>query len=128
MSNFACPTLRVPIVSCERQLGLAGQIQLGEQRLVNGDVPAAKSMRGAGKVKTPNAISRFMDEGKRFGMMPFQPAKPIAQCQRIRLAQVLHIANLKPSRLGSVQHIWERWKVAFGKDVFLDEGAVPVIR
>jgi hypothetical protein len=82
---------------------LTGRIQLGDQRLVNGDVPAAKSMRGAGKVKTPNAISRFIDEGKRLCMMPVQPAKPMAQCQRIMLPQVFHIANLKPGRLGSVQ-------------------------
>ena len=41
--------------------------------------------------------------------------------------QVFRVANLKPSRLGSAQHDWQRRNIATRKNVLLDERAVPVI-
>src|SRR5438132_4601075 len=70
--------LRVPILARERQVRPAGWVQLCEQRLVNGNVTASKSVRRAGNIKTPYAIRCFIDEAEGFIMMRFQSAQPMA--------------------------------------------------
>jgi hypothetical protein len=67
--------LRVPIRSRERQVRPARWVRLCEQRLVNGNVTASKSVRRAGNIKTPYAIRRLVDESECFIVVRFPTGK-----------------------------------------------------
>src|SRR5205809_7836295 len=94
----------VPIITAEREVRLAGWIQLCEQRLVNGNMTASKSVRRAGNVKTPYAIGRFIDKAERFIMTGFQSAKPVTQRERIMFAQIFDIADFEAGRFRRGEH------------------------
>lgn len=111
----------MPIVAGKRQVGLAGWIQLREQSLINGDVTAAKSMPGPGKVKAPDPVGRFFDKGKRLGMVCFQAGEPMAQCKHIMFAKIFDVANLETGRFRCAKHNGQRRNIAVGKNVMLDE-------
>src|SRR5438094_5123128 len=86
---------RTPIVARQRELRLPRRFQLGDQRLINGNVTTSKSVRRAGNIETPYAIRGFIDEAECFIMVRFQSTKPMVQMERIMLAQVFHIADFK---------------------------------
>ena len=85
----------VPIGSREWQIALAGSIQFCEERLVNSDVTTAKSVCRPGKVKTPHAVDRFVNEAARFIAVRFQSAEPIAEGEHVVFPQIFHIPNFK---------------------------------
>src|SRR5947208_10035695 len=110
-----------PIVSGKRKIDFAGPVQLCQQRLVNGDVTALKPMGRAGNVKTPDAISYFVDQTERFSVMRFQAGEPMAQRERVMLSQILHVANLEPGRLCRTERDREWGDIAIRKNILLDE-------
>ena len=78
-------------------------------------------MAGPGKVKAPDAVTRFVDKRKRLGMVSLQPGEPLVQRKRVMLAEIFNITNLETGRFGCAKDNGQRRNIPVRKNVLLDE-------
>src|SRR5258708_7030199 len=111
----------VPIGACQRQTA-AAVIRLEQQSLIHVQRSLGKSVGRSRQEQSPHAIVRLANHLQDLVTMKFQTARPVAQRERIVLAQAFYVPNFEASRFGVTQRGIDGHQIAIGKDVTSDKG------
>src|ERR1700680_3631603 len=74
-----------------------------------------------GHVQPPDAVGHIISETMCFVSVFFQPVYPMSQCQRVMLAQALHVAYRKAPLLDRSQCTADGYKFSIWKDILRSE-------
>ena len=91
------------------------------QDLVDAQLAGFETQRRAQHVEPPHALALGSDLGEGVVAVGGQVRQPVAQGQRVVVAQRLNVAHLEAGGLDDAENVARRMQLAVGKDVARDE-------